>query len=121
MATEKPLFGSRRGNNMAHVEHTPGPWVVVGKEIHDRLTEFDDQGARIGSTPNSIAEIHVMPFGNETANARLIAAAPGMLAALEEMRWYLNSDKIRWSENANLPVKQWEARLDTAIAKARGE
>lgn len=62
--------------------HTPGPWFVVGREIHDRITEFDESGARIGSTPNSIAEIHVMPFGNQEANARLIAAAPEMADAL---------------------------------------
>ena len=63
--------------------HTPGPWVFVGKEIHDQKTLFDESGVRIGNTPNSICEIHPMPSGCHAANARLIAAAPELLEQLK--------------------------------------
>ena len=72
---------------------TPGPWVYAGSgEIHDRPTKFDDSGVRIGDTPNGIATAHFVPSINLRedcdavieANARLIAAAPELLEALQK-------------------------------------
>ena len=59
-------------------KHTPGPWVQVmqatGREV------IADYQATFGG----IATVHPMPNDWETdANARLIAAAPDLLAACE--------------------------------------
>ena len=62
--------------------HTPGPWKF-GKELTARsgewLVSFD-----AGSKGRGIAIAETRAgSGNEEANARLIAAAPELLAALE--------------------------------------
>ena len=74
-------------------EHTP--WVAVGNEVHDRVTKFDTNGARVGETANRIARVEC---GDADALAERIVAAvnacagidpaavPGLVAALEEIR-----------------------------------
>lgn len=92
------------------MSHTPGPWQIVGSEIHDRRCSFDEFGARTGSTPNSICEVHIVPHAATDANARLIAAAPDLLAELE----------IIHANAAESP--EWIRRhAAAAIAKAKGE
>lgn len=97
-------------------QHTPGPWVIAGTEIHDRATEHDETGARIGNTPNSIAKLYSMPNAGEMAfNAELIAAAPELLNALKELMlecWHDGPDK--WE-----PRRAY-CRARVAIAKAEG-
>lgn len=83
------------------MSHTPGPWEInqhyveaVGGPCRARIAIIDD-GA--GTNPE--------------ANAHLIAAAPEMLAALENL------------ENDNgqaMPPSAW-AKVQAAIAKAKGE
>lgn len=95
-------------------QHTPGPWFLVGNEIHDREAKYDASGARTGSTPNSIASVHIYPQtpiskGSQEANARLIAAAPELLAAL------IKAVSRQGFTNEEL----FEARA--AIAKAKGQ
>lgn len=57
--------------------HTPGPWFVApsGTTVHDKRVWFDEHGARCGDTPNICIDAET------PANARLIAAAPELLAA----------------------------------------
>lgn len=62
--------------------HTPEPWHIVGTSIHDRLTEFDASGARIGSTPNQIAETYSTPFQTAESNARHIVACVNACAGI---------------------------------------
>lgn len=62
-------------------KHTPGPWREDGLPIDDYRTIIDEQG-------NELCE--VTPHNGE-ANARLIAAAPDMLAALRECLAYMDS------------------------------
>jgi hypothetical protein len=60
-------------------KHTPGPWVAVGNVYgHSRTAVMQEESALL------IAEVCNWP-NEETdhANARLIAAAPAMLAALQ--------------------------------------
>lgn len=60
----------------AEVEHTPGPWTYDGEYVES--LDLD--------TPVSVATI--ADCGDSTgANARLIAAAPALLAALEAVQW----------------------------------
>jgi hypothetical protein len=81
--------------------HTPGPWTQAGAQI----AAFGEAAANICtvSSPRSSAWVGAAPvevgdpdFDEAYANARLIAAAPALLAALKELH-----------------------RLDTAIAEDR--
>lgn len=72
---------------MRKTKHTPGPWAI-GKN-HD--AESEDFIIRQGDDPDSpaIASAFVDHIGlteeESMANARLIAAAPELLAALERL------------------------------------
>lgn len=109
-----------KGN--AKISHTPGPWEVAhcGYDVCTQLGAIntfgeespEDEGWTIAS-----CAFGKLPNAECKANARLIAAAPDLLAALEEIvmlarigQWYnedLARDKI--------------AAAKAAIAKANGE
>lgn len=74
--------------------HTPGPWAHT------------DYGSIKDANNATVAE--VLP-GGRTADARLIAAAPDLLAALEEVVSLSDRDHAAWD------------RARAAIAKAKGE
>lgn len=80
--------------------HTPGPWHVAN-------------GCQIRSAKDQIAKAWMMRNGEGLANARLIAAAPEMLEALEEIVSAADGDG--WSQ---LDADLRKARA--AIAKAKG-
>lgn len=91
------------------IKHTPGTWHIAGNEIHDRQTRYDKDGARTGETPNAICTIEIMPLGQQTANARLIAACPELLDALKII-----------DANAGESVEWIRRHARTAIAKVEG-
>lgn len=101
---------------MSDVKHTPGPWQVLAGEPGDRSSR-----TIVALTPyRKIASVRVdgavQPLPCEEADARLIAAAPDLLAALEECRLWLGSDEP-------MPTaKMWElgAIVRAAITKAKG-
>lgn len=91
-------------------QHTPAPWIVESADWPD-----DEPG---------IVRYYVRHNPPEIAfpNARLIAAAPDLLAALKEARAELAHhypDDSRASGNWPSTVPMF-ARLDAAIAKAEG-
>lgn len=57
---------------MSETKHTPGPWHTAG-----------DQGVQIRSQRDQIAKVWTMRGNEWKANARLIAAAPELLEALQ--------------------------------------
>lgn len=63
--------------------HTPGPWKATGNGIHRGTT--------------CVATTHMDPHEQRAVDARLIAAAPDMLAALkllvEDVRGYAAWDR----------------------------
>ena len=82
-------------------QHTPGPWDVYGGEI--------------GTAPDATLAVVCALSGNdgdneEDANARLIAAAPDLLAALEAL--------ARW-ETCDLDAEQAAALMDEVCDMAR--
>lgn len=98
-----------------HIEHTPGPWTIG--EINRRKQRVDIDA--LGGDPakgcvrwTALARAYGADDKPEEgsavmlANARLIAAAPDLLAALQEML-YACTDKA-------------EAMTRAAIAKATG-
>lgn len=113
---------------MAETKHTPGPWEVGGQAFRV-IAHFDGLGfwEIANAAPTKIVGESGMTYdagGDVEANARLIAAAPDLLEALEEIRDMLwsrpdISDRLRplmgFAEEA---TNQKAAR---AIAKAKGE
>lgn len=111
---------------MSDTKHTPGPWVAMngattiygplGGDSGDGWAADDTDGwmvAEVGNYP-TLCEGEMTELGEECrlANAHLIAAAPDLLAALEEiMRWWDGDDGI---EEQFINARQ-------ALEKAKGE
>ena len=96
------------------MSHTPGPWKVYGPVDLDywiiyRYPNGYDQHVATAHWN------HPEDYSVVLNNAHLIAAAPEMLAVLEELR----ESASYWSEY-DVPVGIVE-RMDEAIRKARGE
>ena len=93
------------------MKHTPGEWRVIAHSI-------------IIADESGICKLfgEGMNFGEQIANARLIAAAPDLLAACKsarfEMAGLVNQFGLGFTKPEEHPVI---ARLDAAIAKAEGE
>lgn len=94
-------------------EHTPGPWRVGDREPYVEIW-----GPMLMNAYPVLASMEAEP---REANARLIAAAPDLLAALPDL-----FHVISWLENGCDPrsaVKElriYQSRIDTAKAKAEG-
>ena len=83
-------------------KHTPGPWFAEGKEVYNSRD--------IGGV--WVAETLVHNLATAKADARLIAAAPELLEALERARTFMVN---RYATPIELST------IDAALAKARGE
>ena len=99
--------------------HTPGPWTF-GEGRDNRHYEVDQMGTG-GGAWSSICEVAANTLGSREvtaaeaeANARLIAAAPDLLAACKRVllaeEWSYTGDRLSSSERAEI--------LRAAIAKA---
>lgn len=100
---------------MTHATHTPGPWLIA-----DLMIEALADPENSDSYYAPICELDE-GWNDETnrANARLIAAAPELLAALEG----IDEELSLWGEDT-LERMNLTARLEAiraAIAKAKGE
>lgn len=99
--------------------HTPGPWKVVN---HPRVAHVDSMRS-VGHGANGMASIVWLTGGAlaQEANARLIAAAPDLLAALKAARAFV-AQRAGWSGSHNDKVaEQVLVEVDAAIAKAEGK
>lgn len=67
--------------------HTPGPWKTQTHISLDRLEIRDANGRRIAEC----AMVFPMSAKTHDANASLIAAAPELLAALEEAKQFIQN------------------------------
>ena len=100
-------------------KHTPGPWWAIKPECERRKGVFASvctNGATI-----STREFEIMADGYQNshaeANARLIEAAPDLLAALKRVVALLPETAI-----AAYKAEEWEAaeQARAALAKAEG-
>ena len=92
--------------------HTPGPWSIEPKPYSQFYIQIT------GGDLKAIASLHAGALRNKPyqhANARLIAAAPDLLAVVKE----LEESAEYWSEY-DVPLGIVD-RLRDAIAKATGE
>jgi hypothetical protein len=129
---------------MSETKHTPGPWVYnlypygdeevekrrsLGIEPVRMLTNEgqapimggpEDDSRRIALVDCQVeykrGKAHLTECAEREANARLIAAAPDLLEAMQEaMRWI--GSLTDWEGAGDPNVEKWRA----AIRKARGE
>jgi hypothetical protein len=105
--------------NTTTTQHTPGPWESHGCAIYTEETWQEGKragGALVGSTfyDRSDPDSDAIPSDEQIANARLIAAAPEMLEALEALAEY-------WQHGTPVHPGALVAReAQAAIAKAKG-
>jgi len=101
---------------MSGAQHTPGPWSVKSDPCHfDTLSDIHAGGKLIAQTCSEYPSLE--------ANARLIAAAPDLLAALEKLEYWLDSDPEVLAAMNALERDDHLAKLElarAAIAKAKG-
>lgn len=88
--------------------HTPGPWTIF---------ENGDIGSASVRTPDTLViaagQVRGATIGEAMANARLIAAAPELLAACEEF--------VRKVESGKARSRRSYAEMKAALAKVREE
>jgi hypothetical protein len=101
-------------------QHTPGPWHVTGDYVRN------ENDGLVGEALNLWANVKT-PIDERKANARLIAAAPDLLAALK-----MAVDSMTCAFPGGLSIQQgtlceeqdWDTSLRearAAIAKAAGQ
>lgn len=96
---------------------TPGPWAV-----HNNIGKKSELGIVADAAPCVIVTMHGTKEwpAITRANARLIAAAPDLLAAVEDMKKYLEA--MLPAADSIMEKQNWEAAyklLKNNIAKAR--
>jgi hypothetical protein len=102
-------------------KHTPGPWCICGNEKEATIVRAGDGIA------THVARLHEMWIcdehgGSVIANARLIAAAPDLLAALADMVDALKLDTLQdGGQFIGEAYADLFAAAQNAIAKARGQ
>lgn len=97
---------------MSAAQHTPGPWMVLPSVTPTQFAILTENGPR-----KDIACTYGFEGDPREANARLIAAAPDLLAVAEHcrdllMRYEIN--RIDGEELSDAALK----KLNAAIAKA---
>ena len=108
---------------MSNTKHTPGPWICAGEFIGTK----NGEPQTIAYTSNHRNGVRRSGQENK-ANARLIAAAPDLLALLEKVdsllaEWknlnYINYGKMQSRFDEDL--ERVELEIEEAIAAAKGE
>lgn len=106
------------------MSHTPGPWVAWNDQVDDDTPDHlvrrpDIRSLAPGIMGNIVCEAPIS-FLNSMAgwpeNARLIAAAPDLLAACEALLAACDERSGEWPTLATI-----ENLARAAIAKAKGE
>lgn len=101
---------------MSGVKHTPGPWLTQWEHGGDESIWSRDGGMHMIATCHA-EDDRVIPA---QANARLIAAAPDLLAVAKlALKTILDEAAARDFDPPADPVLV--AELEAAIARARGE
>lgn len=104
-------------------KHTPGPWEMTKLDTEPRKPDAYVLGRSLPHHWTGIGEVRLNgcePGSEENAaNARLIAAAPELLAACEGARALIRT--IDAANPGGFAVGMMLLVLDKAIAKARGE
>jgi hypothetical protein len=117
-------------NTDTNTQHTPGPWehdrMFLGNS-KDRRSGFVVNGPKQDPLPLRVCDIRCSPdapLAISEANARLIASAPELLAALQEALEFINSAAPRFPKSIKHPdcfkLNLVRAAVYKAIHKATG-
>ena len=93
-----------RTNETNNATHTPGPWSIDGTAATDNLDVISPNG-----------RITMLDGDNTEANARLISAAPDLLALLREVH-----DAIATGDGDFSPSGDWFREAQAVINRATG-
>lgn len=107
---------------------TPGPWSVTPNANDPPDTFFIDYGKRRKRHVCFVTSNGRQRVGEVIANARLIASAPDLLAALQAVEWVQEFDQVdddagNWCQLCHNMEREGHAEgcaIDAAIAKATG-
>ena len=99
------------------MKYTPGPWIA---SEHGDYSDFNGNSRVILGSDMRIAAVHDDGEGEGKANARLAAAAPEMLFALEKISKLADRPATDLLESARIRGVMAEI-ADQAIRKARDE
>jgi len=114
---------------MTQSKHTPGPWTYIDRQMKSKndaqkidvhyLIYADSYKSGLGKN-NNVARVYKLHETDHEANARLIAAAPELLEALEELLGWAHwaNETLGMSPDPQFP--EYKAGLK-AIAKAKGD
>lgn len=99
-------------------KHTPGPWAVYKGQ--SRLNQRVKHLAKvcIVDKDDPVAVTYGHTLSEAKGNARLIAAAPELLAALKDLRGKVQAHPTHSNDKA---MRDRLARCDAAIARAEGK
>ena len=113
------------------VKHTPGPWCVWNFNDDPRHVAVGPEAGGLAVADIVACNAHgcytAATEAQGAANARLIASAPDLLAALIDSRNVLSMALPKFGEDSTdnedsaEDVRGLINRIDDAIAKARGE
>jgi len=97
-------------------QHTPGPWKVAEAFINNQPNRLFVSEGKWGG--KNIADLGEADEANN-ANARLIAAAPELLAALQSLIQYLPEEDIYYEDASSYrQIQRAVERAEAAIARA---
>lgn len=99
------------------MNHTPGPWFTDIREDTDERRYIMSEKAPF---PGTVA-IVTLDVAEAEANARLIAAAPELLEALQRFLDYESAMNSREDVSGMLIYAEFSDMARAAIAKATGE
>lgn len=95
-------------------KHTPGPWTFKGRTVRGPHPRDPEGRTRIVANAIWGRGTYV---GEAEANARLIAAAPEVLEALEELFYLIDGAH----DGERVFTFKMQRKAKAAIAKAKGE
>ena len=101
---------------MTNAAHTPGPWDF--DDYADHVSYFSDATKRKGDYDFRVEFPDEMPKAEAEANACLIAAAPELLEALEDMAELVEANLVTHEVHDNAWQEVFDKAL-AAISKAR--
>lgn len=116
-----PYIGHQHEGARQMTQHTPGPWAATGQDIvaeHLRETLSSGREVRL-RIANAKDAGGALDLETVKANARLIAAAPELLAALKNVMLAHTADIETYTEG-EFALEAW-AQAEAAIARAEGE
>ena len=105
-------------------KHTPGPWQWMADKQPIDIATYKSPGfynnlELYGPKDEPVIECGKYTVVRELANAHLIAAAPNLLAELQNIA---NADPSKWDADMRDQFQQWaQSRARAAIAKAEGD